>query len=57
MKDESYKHGPDVWGFRNYALDRRFWMTSGVRAAILFGVVDDFGTIVQSHARPEHPHE
>lgn len=37
-----------IYQIRSY-LDRRFWHTSG---GIHFGVMDDYGTIVQSNARP-----
>ena len=50
MKDEHYIEG-SVFQLRS-SLDRRFWHTSGVREAIHFGVVDDYGVIVASHLRP-----
>lgn len=49
IKDEA--HIGTVWQIRD-ALDRRFWFTSGVREAIGYGVVDDFGTITRTPARP-----
>ena len=39
-----------------HTMDRRFWATSGVRAAVMFGVMDDYGDIVASNERPKgHP--
>lgn len=50
LADEHYIEG------ENYQLrshrDRRFWHTSGVRQAIHFGIVDDYGIIVRTWARP-----
>lgn len=40
------------WQLRS-SIDRRFWHTSGGWPdAIHFGVMDDYGTIVRSSARP-----
>ena len=41
-----------VWAMRYY-MDRRYWMTSGGWPdAVGFGVVDDYGVIVGTEARP-----
>ena len=51
ISDEHYIGGA-LWQLRSY-MDRRFWHTSGGwPAAIAYGVVDDFGTIVPTSARP-----
>ena len=52
--DDDYIAGP-IWQLRDY-LDRRFWHTSGGwPAAIGYGVVDDFGVITRTEARPLEP--
>lgn len=51
MTDEHYLNGPS-WQLR-YVIDRRFWMTSGGWPnAIGFGVVNDYGDIQRTEARP-----
>jgi hypothetical protein len=51
MRDENYIEGSS-YQFRS-SLDRRFWHTSGGWPdAIMFGVVDDYGSIVRTNARP-----
>ncbi len=51
IADEHYVAGP-CWQIRS-SLDRRFWHTSGGwPAAIGYGVVDDYGTITRTEARP-----
>lgn len=50
MKDEHYigAYGYEI----RSSIDRRFWHTGGVQAAIHFGIVDDYGDIVPSWMRP-----
>lgn len=51
IRDEHHVDG-ERWQIRS-SLDRRFWSTSGGwPAAIGYGVVDDFGNIVRTQARP-----
>lgn len=48
--DEHYIEGA-VYQLRS-ALDRRFWHTSGVRDAITYGIVDDYGDLRPSLTCP-----
>lgn len=50
MRDEHYIEA-NSFQLRS-SIDRRFWHTGGVCAAIHYGVVDDFGNIVPSSLRP-----
>ena len=49
--DDHY-HSGAVWQIRSY-MDRRFWFTSGGWPdAIGYGVVNDYGCITRTEARP-----
>ena len=55
IADEHYIEGKggECWQLRS-SIDRRFWHTSGGwPAAIGYGVVDDYGDICRTEARPQ----